>query len=157
MLNINIDTTAFEKQDIGKELDTLLFNSRLDLLEIMQRDIEPFVPMKTGRLRDEVITGIGSNDEAYIEYGAPYAPYVYKMGEGTHFTTPGTGGDWYNEAAKVNSFKWIVDFANIVKTRMKKGSVTGWDVSSGGIPIVHKNNTWNIEFENSWDLLLSKL
>ena len=40
MLNINIDTTAFEKQDIGKELDTLLFNSRLDLLEIMQRDIE---------------------------------------------------------------------------------------------------------------------
>ena len=66
MLNINIDTTAFEKQDIGKELDTLLFNSRLDLLEIMQRDIETFVQMKTGRLRDDVITGIGSNDEACI-------------------------------------------------------------------------------------------
>lgn len=157
MLNINIDTTAFEKQDIGKELDTLLFNSRLDLLEIMQRDIEPFVPMKTGRLRDEVITGIDSNDEAYIEYEAPYAPYVYAMGDDVHYTTPGTSGHWYEESAKVNSFKWIVDFANIVKTRMKKSSVTGWDVSSGGRPVIHKNNTWNIEFEHSWDLLLSKL
>ena len=157
MLTLKIDTSLYEKQGLNKDIDTLLFNSRLDLLEIMKKDIEPFVPMNTGRLREEVVLGTDNNNVAYLEYSAPYAPYVYEMGDGVHYTTSGTSGHWDKEAAKVNGFKWIVDFADIVRRRQGKSGVSGWDLSSGGVQSQSKSYDWNTEFEHSWDLMLSKL
>lgn len=157
MLELKIDTSMYEKQGLNKAIDTLLFNARLGLIDIMKRDIEPFVPMNTGRLREETFAFVGDDDIAYIDYDAPYAPYVYNMGDGVHYTTPGTSGHWEKEATKVNGFKWVVDFANIVKKMQGKSGVGGWNLSSGGVQSQSKSYDWNIEFEHSWDLMLSKL
>lgn len=157
MIELKIDTSIYEKQGLYKTMDTFLFNARLGLIDIMKRDIEPFVPMKTGRLREETFAFVGDDDVAYIDYDAPYAAYVYGMGDGVHYTTPGTSGHWDIEAMKVNSFKWIVEFANIVRHMKGKPSVSGWDLSSSGVQSQSKSYDWNIEFEHSWDLILSKL
>ena len=127
MLNIDVNIDDFEKLKINENIDNITNSANKELLSIMRKDCEPFVPMKTGNLREKVNEVI-NGDKAFLEYYASYAPYVYAMGVGTKFTTPGTGGDWFNESAKVNSFKWIVEYARIVKKLLGENGTDGWNV-----------------------------
>lgn len=127
MLNIDVNIDNFEKLKINKGIDSITNNANKELLSIMRKDCEPFVPMKTGNLREKV-NEVVSGDKAFLDYYASYAPHVYAMGAENTFTTPGTGGDWFNEAAKVNSFKWIVEYARIVKKLLGESGTDGWNV-----------------------------
>lgn len=66
----------------------------------------PHIPLATyvnaGKLRQSSISaGVrGDNGNYYIGSYTDYAKYVWKMGAGTNWSTPGTYGKWYEEVWK---------------------------------------------------------
>lgn len=65
------------------------------------------VPMSRGKVtsgqlrRSTLVYGVRGNDGDYsIGSQTSYAKYVYKMPEGTHWTTPGTHGKWFHRTFK---------------------------------------------------------
>lgn len=59
----------------------------------------------------------GENGKYYIGSYTNYAKYVWKMGTGTHWSTPGTTGKWYAKVWKTQG-KQIVDSA-IERNKLK--------------------------------------
>lgn len=73
----------------------------------------PTIPMgKTGNLRKtSKSAGVrGSNGNYYIGSYTNYAKYVWVMPESTHWSTPGTNGEWYKKYWKKHG-KSIVKMA----------------------------------------------
>lgn len=67
----------------------------------------PHIPMSRGKStsgqlrRSSAVYGVrGSNGSYSIGSVTSYANYVYKMGAGTHWTTPKTFGKWFHKVFK---------------------------------------------------------
>ena len=67
----------------------------------------PHIPMSRGKStsgqlrRSTSVYGVrGSNGNYSIGSITSYAKYVYNMGAGTHWTTPGTFGKWFEKVFK---------------------------------------------------------
>lgn len=76
----------------------------------------PHIPMSkgkrtSGQLRRSTMTyGVkGSNGNYSIGSVTSYAKYVYRMGAGTHWTTPNTFGKWFH---RVYEQKWQMMLKN---------------------------------------------
>lgn len=66
-------------------------------------DCTEYVPMETGALRGSGTVEDGGEVVAWTE---EYAGYVYNM-DGAHFTTPGTGGHWFETAKQSHIGEWV--------------------------------------------------
>lgn len=58
----------------------------------------------------------GSNGDYYIGSYTDYAKYVWNMGDGTKWSTPGTFGKWYEEVFKQN-------YSKIVNTALERNKL----------------------------------
>lgn len=119
MLKIDIDVSEFEVSDIEQKIYIACQSSIIDLLTVIEQDCLPYVPKRTGRLRDEVRPVIDMNNTPMLEYYADYAQYVYGMDD-VRFTTKGTSGHWFEAAEAVNRKKWVQEYAQLVKERINK-------------------------------------
>lgn len=95
-LDITHNLTGFDKL-----LDACKDGIQEELAERVAKDMEPYVPKDTGALRGTVKV---SKDE--IVYPMRYAAPVYDMPDGTHWTTAGTGGKWFEEAKSHHMNDW---------------------------------------------------
>ena len=100
-MSIEIDMAGLG--DIFSDED--LKNAQLQFVEGCRAIMEPFVPKRTGNLRDN--TQIGRDEITYTE---EYAADVYFAPEGGHWTTEGTGPYW-DEQAKAQKMGDIKELA----------------------------------------------
>lgn len=107
---------------IDKIKDAALNNNavRAALLNQMQHDMEPFVPLLHGYLRNHSFVH-GSQ----IIYAAPYAKaQFYGIVNGSpvkHYTTPGTGRRWDLVATARYKDDWQKVAANAIQAAAKRG------------------------------------
>lgn len=69
-------------------------------------DMNPFVPMKEGILRQ---TGHVNSDATAVIWNTPYASEMFYMPK-YNYTTPGTGPRWDNKAKSLFMSDWIKAF-----------------------------------------------
>ena len=101
-LNLDMDV-------IGREISNDLEAAAIKTLEGVAKDIEPFVPYRTGELSESVVI-----DESSLSlvWEAEHAEYVYDMPKSTEFNksvhTQATS-HWVEEGIGAYKDKWIGD------------------------------------------------
>ena len=100
----------FDLDVIGRQIENDLESAAVKTLEGMIKDIEPYVPYRTGELSDSVIV-----DESSLSlvWEAEHADYVYDMPKSTKFNQtvhPQATSQWVEEALGDYKDKWIEDF-----------------------------------------------
>lgn len=70
------------------------------LAEMVLKDSDPFIPKKSGKLRNS-----GTVGNKGVEWTEPYADKMYSEPM-TNYTTPGTGPRWVDKAKSIHMDKW---------------------------------------------------
>lgn len=102
MAKITVDLGGVRR----KLSDEALQRGQYALANQAMADMNPFVPMKEGILRQTTTIDI---DGTAINYNTPYANkmFYYMM---SNYTTPGTGPRWDNKAKSMFMSDWIKAF-----------------------------------------------
>lgn len=101
-----------KKKQLLDAPDKVLYEVATRTLDISYTKIPLATYVNAGKLRQSS-TGAGVRGEKgkyYIGSYTGYAKYVWKMGTGTNWSTPGTTGKWYSKVWKTQG-KQIVDSA----------------------------------------------
>lgn len=105
-----------------KELETMPDKVVYTIARITLDTTYQHIPLSNqknaGKLRQTSMdAGVrGSNGNYYIGSYTDYAKYVWNMGSGTNWTTPGTFGKWYEEIFKKN-------YSKIVNTALERNKL----------------------------------
>ena len=95
---INLNKNTFYK--INDMPSKILYSMAQSTLDVAM----PTIPRDTGNLRQQTSSyGVkqhSEHDYSISSKGADYAKYVVKMGDSTHWTTPGTHGQWWYRTIK---------------------------------------------------------
>lgn len=104
------DKMARAKIGAGVEGGRRMRQALAAVVENVRSDCEHYVPKETGTLRSSVDTSRG--EEGLISWHAvapkthhSYAVYVYHMPASTNWTTPGTGPQWVERAARAGGIE----------------------------------------------------
>ena len=99
----------FDIDVLGRRIENDLESAAIKTLEGVAKDIEPFVPYRTGELNDSAIIDESSLS---IVWEAEYADYVYDMPKSNNFNKsvhPNATSHWVEEGLKAYKTKWIED------------------------------------------------
>lgn len=105
-VNVQIDTKG-----IPKRVDRMTNLGQYALVNQAHADMNRYVPMLTGDLRNQSSIGI---DGKSVHYNEPYARVQYHT-QFSKYTTPGTGPYWDEKAKAIHGGSW----ARVVKNAMK--------------------------------------
>lgn len=96
-MEINKVTLKWENGAEKKIKDTVPDKIVRDIATITLNTSFPMIPERTGKMRQSTLAkGVqGSNCHYKIGSYTDYASYVYNMPDKTHWTTPGTNGEWF--------------------------------------------------------------
>lgn len=109
-VSIEWDKNALKK--IQQAPDKILYHVARLTLDISYPHIPLSNKVNSGRLRSSSMSGEVKKDSQgyYIGSYTSYAKYVWVMGRGTNWSTPGTFGKWYEQSLK-QSGKTIISEA----------------------------------------------
>lgn len=99
----------FDVDVLCRRIENDLESAAIKTLEGVAKDIEPFVPYRTGELNDSAIIDESSLS---VVWEADYANYVYDMPKSSNFDKsvhPNATSHWVEEGLKVYKNKWIED------------------------------------------------
>lgn len=99
----------FDFDILGRQIENDLESAVVETLRGVAKDIEPFVPYRTGELSESVVL-----DESSLSlvWEAEHADYVYDMPNETNFTRtthPQATSHWVEEGLQAYKEKWIDD------------------------------------------------
>ena len=91
-----------KKQEILEVDDKIMYEVARQTLDISYTHIPLAKYKNAGKLRQtSMSSGVrGGNGNYFIGSYTDYAKYVWRMGNGTKWSTPGTYGKWYEEIWK---------------------------------------------------------
>lgn len=122
MAYANVSTSA--KWYPGKEKELLDVSDKIaySVARITLDMTYTHIPLATyknaGKLRQSSMSaGVrGDNKNYHVGSYTNYAKYVWNMGVGTHWSTPGTNGKWYEEV-------WKKQRDTIIKTALERNKL----------------------------------
>lgn len=91
-----------KKQEVLEVSDKIAYSVARMTLDLSYTHIPLATYKNAGKLRQtSTSAGVrGGQGNYYIGSYTDYAKYVWKMGTGTNWSTPGTNGKWYEEVWK---------------------------------------------------------
>lgn len=98
--NSYVRVTYYPNKATQEKLKKLPTEILKEFARAILNDSSNIVPYRTGNMwRRTMQAGVKENtDGVYIESPVWYANYVWNMGSGTHWTTPGTTSKWFQVA-----------------------------------------------------------
>lgn len=101
--NSHVKVTYYPNETTQRNLKKLPKEILRDFARSILNDSSNIVPYKTGNMwRRTMQAGVKEDSEGvYITSPVWYANYVWNMGTGTHWTTPGSKGQWFQVAMDI--------------------------------------------------------
>lgn len=113
-----VEWNSGARQELKEMPDRAVYTIARITLDTTYQHIPLSRNKNAGKLRQTSMdAGVrGGNGNYYIGSYTDYAKYVWNMGDGTKWSTPGTFGKWYEEVFKQN-------YSKIVNTALERNKL----------------------------------